>query len=153
MMPTVLISGIEEKLFVPFRPQNGALDDAGSESELSHGALHPVTGGGVHCRIADDTALADLTLAGLELGFDQYNQLRVRRSEHRRQSREDKRNGDEADVADDEIDRLADLVRVQIARVDAFVHDHARVGAQLPVELPRADIHGVNAAGAVLKQE
>ena len=38
------------------------------------------------------------------------------------------------------------------ARVDAFVQHHARVGAQLPVELAGADIHGVHARGAGLQQ-
>src|SRR5690348_15432340 len=117
MMPTVLISGIEEKLFVPFRPQNGAGDDACSESELSHGAVHPFTRGSVRRRIAHDPPLADLTLPGFELGFDQYNQLRIGRAKQRRERRQDEGHRDEAHVADDEIDRLADLVRREVSRV------------------------------------
>src|ERR1044072_3540750 len=100
MMPTVLISGIEEKLLVPFRPQNGAIDDAGSESELSHGALHPLASCGVHRRIAHDAALAYLTLPRFELGFDQYNQPRLGRAKQRLERRQDERHRDETYVAD-----------------------------------------------------
>ena len=52
----------------------------------------------------------------------------------------------------DEIDRLSDLLECQLARVDAFVQHHARIGAQLPVELPGPDIHRVHAGRARLQQ-
>ena len=40
----------------------------------------------------------------------------------------------------------------QMAGVDSLVHDHARIVAQLPVELSMADIEGVHAGGSVLQQ-
>ena len=42
--------------------------------------------------------------------------------------------------------------KLQLAGVDAFVHHDARIGAQLPVELAGADIHGVHARRARLQQ-
>ena len=47
---------------------------------------------------------------------------------------------------------LADLFESQITRIDAFVHHHARIVAQFPIELARAHVHGVHARRAVLQQ-
>ncbi len=43
-------------------------------------------------------------------------------------------------------------VELQFARVDAFVHDHARIGAQFPIELAGAHVDGVHARRAGLQQ-
>ena len=41
---------------------------------------------------------------------------------------------------------LADRLRLEVAGVDAFVNDDARIVAELPIELAGADIDGVDAA-------
>ena len=45
-------------------------------------------------------------------------------------------------------DALADVLELELARVDAFVQHHARVGAQFPIELAGADIDGMDAHGS-----
>src|SRR5689334_17055012 len=77
MIPTVLMVGMEKELLVAFGAEYRTFHDAGLESELSHSLTHPVTDGLVELRFADDTALADLALAHLELRFDQYNHLPI----------------------------------------------------------------------------
>src|ERR1700733_7614621 len=76
--PTVLMMGIEEKLLVPFGAEDGAVHDTGFESKFPHRAGHPLASGLVKLRIANDAALPDLPLPGLELRFDQYNHLAAR---------------------------------------------------------------------------
>src|SRR5215471_21374846 len=149
MMPTVLISGIEEEFLVPFRPRDGAFDDAGTESELLHSAFYPLTGSLMLDRVAHNAAFADLALAGFELRFDQYNQLRDRGAKQRLQRGQDQGHRDEADIDDDEIHWLANLLLLQMARVDSFMHDDARVIAESPIELPGSDIDGVDAQRSV----
>ena len=51
-----------------------------------------------------------------------------------------------------QVDALADVFEREFARVDALVQDHARIGAQLPIQLPGADIHGMHARRAGLQQ-
>src|SRR5215831_19386521 len=120
--PAVLISGIQEKFLVPFRPEDRAVDDAGRETVLLHGTLQAVAGGAVQRGIAHDAAFAHLALAGLELRLDQNDQPRFRRVEQRRQRRKNQGDGDEADVADDQAYRLAYYRRIEIAGVDPLVH-------------------------------
>src|SRR5579883_910714 len=151
MMPTVLMMGIEEKLLVPFRAQNGAFDHVREKSEFAHGPRHPKTGGLADGRVAHDAALAHLALARLKLRFDQYNHLPAG-TEQRHGSGQDQSDGDEADVARDQVDGLADLGEGEFARVDAFMEDDARVGAELPGKLAGADVDGMDARGAGLQE-
>ena len=60
--------------------------------------------------------------------------------------------GNEAYITDREIDGLPYIGRFQIAGIDAFVHDYARVIAQLPIELPGAHVDGMNPSRARLEQ-
>src|SRR5664280_3041660 len=75
MMPTVLMTGIEEKLLVPFGAGDGALDDSGLESEFAHGPFDFLASRPVQFRLANDAAPAYLALAHFKLRFDQYNHL------------------------------------------------------------------------------
>ena len=43
-------------------------------------------------------------------------------------------------------------MRYQVTGVGAFAHDDARVGAQAPVQLAVAHVHGVDAPGASLQE-
>src|ERR1035437_9771352 len=75
MMPTVLMTGIEEKILVPFGAGGGALDDGGLESDFAHGPFDFLASRPVQFRLANDAALAHLALAHFKLRFDQYNHL------------------------------------------------------------------------------
>src|SRR6266446_204508 len=77
-IPTVLMSGIQEEFLVPFRAQDGALDDSGFVAHLSHGVFHALAGGAVQLRVAHDSALSNLPPAGFKLGLDEYNHFGVR---------------------------------------------------------------------------
>src|ERR1051326_7080749 len=151
MMPAVLMVGIEQELLIPFRAGDGALDHGGLETGFAHGLLHPPAGRLVELGIAHDSALAHLTLAYLKLRFDQYNHLPAGPYQ-RHDCRQNQRDRNEAHVAHRQIHRLADFVHGQLARVDAFMEHYARVRAELPVELPRAYIHRVDAGRAALQE-
>src|SRR4051812_41265903 len=75
VMPAVLMMGIEEKLLVPFGAGDGAFDDRGLESAFAHGPFDPFASGPVQWRLANDAALAHLSLAHFKLRLDQYNHL------------------------------------------------------------------------------
>src|SRR5664280_1667602 len=49
MIPTVLMTGIEEKLLVPFGAGDGALDDGGLEPDFAHGPFHFFASRPVQC--------------------------------------------------------------------------------------------------------
>src|ERR1019366_9306939 len=69
MMPTVLMTGIEEKLLVPFGAGDGTLDDSGLEPHFAHAPFHLFASGPVQFRLANDAALAHLALAHFKLRF------------------------------------------------------------------------------------
>src|SRR5664279_6171208 len=73
MMPTVLMTGIEEKLLVPFGAGDGAFDDGGLEPAFAHGPLDFFASRLVQPGVANDAALAYQALAHFKLRFDQYN--------------------------------------------------------------------------------
>ena len=60
------------------------------------------------CRIAHDAAFAHLSLAHFKLRFDQYNHLPVG-LQQRYGGGQDQGDGNEADVAGEQVDRLADI--------------------------------------------
>ena len=72
------MTGIQQKLPVPFRTQNGTLNNCRFVSQLPHRIGHAAAGGLVQLRFAHDSTLAHLSLAGLELGLDKYNHFAVR---------------------------------------------------------------------------
>src|ERR1019366_9241521 len=75
MMPTVLMTGIEEKLLVPFGAGDRAFHNSGLEPDFAHGPFHFLASRPVQFRLANDAALAHLALAHFKLRFDQYNHL------------------------------------------------------------------------------
>ena len=121
------------------------------ESEFFDGAPDAVAGGLMQRRVAHDAALADLALAHFKLRLDQYNHLPLR-LEQGNDGRQDQRDRDEADIADDQVDALADRVVRQLARVDALVQDDARIGAERPRHLARPDIHRMDPRRAGLQK-
>src|SRR3979490_2584055 len=72
-IPTVLMSGIEQELLVPFSAQNRALDDVLFIAYPSHSRLDALASRAVQLRIAHDAALADLLSAHFKLWLDEYN--------------------------------------------------------------------------------
>ncbi len=103
------------------------------------------------CRIPHDTAFADLTLADLELGLDQRQDGGVLLHKLK-DSRYDDSEGNKRNVDRDEVDRLADGFKGQVANVGPFDDSNARVLSQFPSQLAIADIDGVNLARTVLEQ-
>ena len=67
--------------------------------------------------------------------------------------RQDQAEGDEGEVHDDDaVERLRQLGRGQVAGVELLEIRHARIGAQLLVQLGRADIHAGHAHDAALQE-
>ena len=103
------------------------------------------------CGIRHDAARPDAVLAHLELRLHHGNDIGVRRraghqrGQHRRQR-------DERQVGDDEVDRAADGVGGQRADVGALHHHHRGVGAQRPGQLAVADVGGDHLAGPAIQQ-
>ena len=85
----------------------------------------------MECGISYDTALAHLALPHLKLGLDQYNHL-AGRLEQLAGRGQNQRDGNEADVADQQIDGLADLFEFESARINALVHHDTCIRAQWP---------------------
>src|SRR5579871_3097997 len=126
--PTVLMVGIEQEFFVPFGAQNGAVHDAGFESEMAHGALDPVARRLVQFGLPYNPALAYLSPADLELRLDQYNHSTAGLQKgHNR--RKDQRDRNEADVASCKRRQFADVGELQFARVDTLVDDYPHIVA------------------------
>src|SRR5207247_9648814 len=72
-MPTVLMSGIQEKLLIPFRAQNRALYNVRSVVHPAHGVLNTLAGRPVQLRVARGSAPSDLPFAHFKLWLDEYN--------------------------------------------------------------------------------
>src|SRR4051794_6313306 len=127
MIPTVLMTGMQQELLVAFGAEDGAVHDLRGESELLDGQPDAVARALVDGRVADDPAFPYLPPAGFKLRLDQYNHLPVR-TEQRDGGREDQGHGNKADVTDDQVDHFAERVERQLARVDVLVEDDARIG-------------------------
>ena len=100
-------------------------------------------------RIADDAALPDLVRPTSNCGLTRITiapDLRKRVSTGKYQVTEMKLTSQTARSAVQEHRRL------KIARVHAFAHDDARIVAEFPVELARADVDGIDARSTVLQQ-
>ena len=96
---------------------------------------------GAQRRVADHSAARQPLLAHLELRLDHGQQVGGggRAADQRRQHQPQR---DEGQVADHEVDRLADLVRLERAHVRAVEDGDAVVGLQRPGELAVADVGG-----------
>src|SRR5262245_23343179 len=101
----------------------------------------------VQVGIADDAAFADLAGADLELRLDERDELRDGRCKRER-CRQHDLEADEAGIADDPIDGVRDVPAREMARIGALEDDDAGVLAQLPGQLPVADVDGVDLGGA-----
>ena len=101
--------------------------------------------------IAHDAAFADFAAADFELRFDQDDHAALGR-EQVYDSRNDQRDGDEADVAHGEIESGFEIGGREIAGVDAFADLDARIVAQPPVELAASDIDCDHAGGSALQK-
>src|SRR5437867_3997083 len=105
----------------------------------------------VEFRVADNASGADFAAAKLELGLDEHQQIRAGGQEQRKRGKNQRR-GDEGHIHRREVRALRDPLGLQVARIRLFKHGDARVAAQLPVELVRADVHCEDARGAALEQ-
>ena len=150
---TWLTAAIKQKLLVAFRACDRAFHDLGGEIRFFHSTpalwrtrLHAARRRArfrlcrpVPCRLRTAASPAPPFRPGS--GF--------RYAHHRG---ENQRGRNEADIADRQIDWLAEIGQFEISGVEAFVHDDARIAAQLPVELAGADVDGMDARRAVLQQ-
>ena len=102
-------------------------------------------------RVDNDAALADPSLADLELRFDEGQDQPVPLHEPENSGNDDLE-GNERGIDRDEIDPLPDSVGGQVADVRALDDDDPRVLAELPGHLPVADIHGVDPGRTALQQ-
>jgi hypothetical protein len=146
-------SGGDQELSIALGPRDRALHDPQHPPALLVGepARDVVADHLVQRRIAYHAALADLTLADLELRFDQRHQPGVRRGEGERR-RERQLQRDEAHIRDHHFDLLRDLGAGEAARILPLQHVHARIVAQPPVELAVADVDGKDTPGAAPQQ-
>lgn len=106
---------------------------------------------GVKSGIANDAALAYAFAAYLELRLNENHKL-AGGFEKREKSRKNERDGDKADVADDEMYGLADIGGLQVACVGALVKNDSSIGAEFPIDLSCAGIDAVDTQSAVLEQ-
>ena len=98
--------------------------------------------------VAHDAPAGHVRWAGLELGLQQ-DHARCAPGQARRDGGQHLAQGDEGDVGDKEVEGRE---LGEVAGVGAFHGGHARVFAQLLVELPTAHVNGDHGNGAVLEQ-
>ena len=105
----------------------------------------------MNLRVFDDAALADLVPLGLELRFDKRDQPPIGLGETER-AIQDLGEGNEARVADDDIDGFRHDALVEVPGVGLLMNRHARVLSKLPCELVRADVDCEHLRGAALQE-
>jgi hypothetical protein len=101
-------------------------------------------------RVADDAAFADLFFFQLELRLDETDDVAVR-LQHFEDRSEDEGQGDKRNVDDDEVDGLGKVRRGEVADVETLPRGDTLVAAELPRELVRPDVIGVDLRGTALK--
>ena len=104
----------------------------------------------VYGRIPYNTLFADLFPAGLKLGLNQAGDLTAL-PQQAIKSGKNQLEGDEGHVDGCKIQLIRDLLMGQIPGIRALHADHARIIAQLPVQLAIAHIHGINLLCTVLQ--
>src|SRR5712692_7083298 len=77
IIPTVLMTGIQEKFLIAFRARNRTFHDAGFEAQASHGALYAHARLAMQFRRAHNPAFADLAFPHFKLWLDEYNHATV----------------------------------------------------------------------------
>ena len=95
----------------------------------------------MHSRIAHNALFADLFLAGFKLGLDEADDLSVLPQQLPHGGQNDPER-DERHVDDRQIQRLAEIVRRDIADVRPLHHDHARIFPNFPRKLPVSHVDG-----------
>ena len=105
--------------------------------------------------IADHTCpSAGFLTSGLELGFDQSQQLPVGRQQLGRRFKEQTQ-GNEGAVDDHQIcvgERGRERTGREVSRVGSFHDHHPRILAQRPGELTLSDVDGIDSGCAVLQE-
>src|SRR5207253_2065711 len=142
----------DEKLLVAARSPDGRW--AGADPVEPEGAAevfrvgdHPAADAfGAH-----DPAPADLGPARFELRFHEDDD-RASFHDEGRDGGQDEPRRDEGDVDGGETDRLGHVVARERSRVDSLAQDHARIVAELRLELAVSDVDGVHLRGAELEQ-
>src|SRR5690242_19815447 len=115
MMPTVLMTGIEQELLVAFRAGNRTFHDARFEAQALHRVFHARARCAMQFRRAHDAALADLAFPHFELWLDEYNH-RTLGAQNRRSRRQNQSHRNEADIKRRQVDKLAHVFELQIPR-------------------------------------
>lgn len=124
--------------------------DAESEAgcSIQHLTQHPIP----HRRIADDAASpTHLHPSGLELGLDERDEMSTRSGEGH-EGWQDRPQGDEAEVGNDQIDRVVQVVGAEVTHVGSLPDVHSSIGPQPLVELAMADVHRHHPQGTVLEE-
>lgn len=101
--------------------------------------------------VADDAAFADFVAGEFELGFDESDDG-AGWVEDGKGGGKDFGEGNEGKIHHDEIDLFAEVIGGEVAGVEAFAGEDAGVAAEFPDELVGADVDGMNAGGAFLKE-
>ena len=83
----------------------------------------------MHCRIAYDAPLAHELSSRLELRLYEDDPIALRRKQFP-QSRNQKRHGNKAYVARDQVYELADLIDAEVSGIDTFMQDYERIRAE-----------------------
>ncbi len=101
--------------------------------------------------VTDDPTLPDTGAAGLELRFDEEDEVGVghRAASQRRGDREE---GDEGEVGDGERYRTVHVIRVEVPHVHPVHRAHPRVRTQRPRELAATDVDREHLRGTALEQ-
>lgn len=101
--------------------------------------------------IAHDAAGADLFAAEFKLWFDEHESGTAELERFER-GRENEGERDEGDIGHDDVHGLGEVLGFHVADVEIFSGDDSGVAAEFPDQLIGADIVGIDAARAVLKQ-
>ncbi len=103
-------------------------------------------------RVTNYTTFSNIFATCFELGFHQSDQLGTRPDKLERRF-EDLRQRNEASVANDDVDRLRNLVGGQEARIGLLVDDNPRVLPKLPRQLISADVDRVDLGRTARQQD
>ena len=104
----------------------------------------------MNCGIVNH-AFANFRPTRLELGLHQRDHV-GRMAEQGRHDRQYVAKGNERDIDDDEVNGTGHIRWCQMAGVEPFDYHHARVIAQLPVDLAMTDVERHNPTGSALEQ-
>ena len=142
---------MKEKFAVAFHAFKGAFYEIRREAVRLEGCADTVAGLCVQGGVANDAAASDVVAADFELGFYENDPVGFRFCDGEERGNKEC-DGNEADVADNDIHLLADIGERQIARVGFLVKFYAWVSAKFPIDLAGASVDSVNPRGSVLQE-